>query len=368
MSSILTSSQERRDQKKSAVSRATPVTLRQGILEQKNSLNLIRLLLAVVVIIGHAPRIVVGENLYNLQSLGDLAVNFFFCISGFLILASAQRNSLQGYIWRRVLRIYPAYIASIFLVILFASPITKMKGLGSWSLSEAVSYFVQNIDLMRLQWGFGGGPADIPVPSVWNGSAWTLGYEFLAYLLLIPVVFLPIVKKHQKWVITVAFVLSLFMYPLLAFKDSEIGMYWRLARLLPFFLAGSLLYVWSDKILAKKAVMVSSGVIAFVAFFATGFEHSDRGPVFAQLTQIFFAYFILTLSVFVKVQWGVKTDLSYGMYVYAHIIQQLLMVLGLGFLGVAGNIFLAIVITGVLAYLSWTFIEKPAMQLKKLMK
>ena len=60
-----------------------------------------------------------------------------------------------------------------------------------------------------------------------------------------------------------------------------------------------------------------------------------------------------------------RTDVSYGVYIYAFPVQQLLVIAGLGTLGVAPFALLALACTLPLAWLSWTLIEKPALRLKR---
>lgn len=94
---------------------STPRSLYDAILGGTNSLNFIRLSLASLVIVAHAAPLV-GFNAgilgipvpEHIGTLGEWAVNMFFCISGFLIAHSAQRGTISGYVKRRALRISPA--------------------------------------------------------------------------------------------------------------------------------------------------------------------------------------------------------------------------------------------------------------------
>ena len=80
----------------------------------RNSLNFIRLVLAVTVVISHSlslggQRLVItAEDVLN-SSPGLIAVFGFFGISGFLIARSAERNHFGRYLWQRFLRIFPGY-------------------------------------------------------------------------------------------------------------------------------------------------------------------------------------------------------------------------------------------------------------------
>ncbi len=78
---------------------------------RRNSLNFLRLMFALVVLVGHAATL--GGYSWQLSlihsPLQDIAVNGFFAISGYLITASALRSNTVRYLWQRVLRIFPGY-------------------------------------------------------------------------------------------------------------------------------------------------------------------------------------------------------------------------------------------------------------------
>jgi peptidoglycan/LPS O-acetylase OafA/YrhL len=61
-----------------------------------------------------------------------------------------------------------------------------------------------------------------------------------------------------------------------------------------------------------------------------------------------------------------RLDLSYGLYIYAFPVQQLLALYGVGALGFAPYFLSALAIAGALAAASWFAIEKPSLSLKHL--
>jgi peptidoglycan/LPS O-acetylase OafA/YrhL len=63
-----------------------------------------------------------------------------------------------------------------------------------------------------------------------------------------------------------------------------------------------------------------------------------------------------------------RTDLSYGVYIYAFPIQQLLVICGLASLNPFVFTIIAAIATLPLAGLSWFVVEKPAMSLKSRLK
>lgn len=336
------------------------ISLNSAILRSRNSLNFIRFTLAALVIFGHAFPLVEGRN-DRLEFLAGMAVNLFFCISGFLILASAQRVSLPSYIWRRFLRIFPAYWVSMLFVVCVGVPIAYLLGASTfiWNTQENLNYITSNFDLYKLQFNIPGTLESNP-NIAWNSSAWTLWFEFVAYLCLIPFVYLPWVQKYQKVTVTLAFALSLFMYPLLAAVDATTNMYWSFARLVPLFLAGSLLYVWGEYIKVRRLPIITASV-------ATVALHWWNPEVLMNISQVLFAYGVLGFAAVLKVYWGYKNDLSYGVYIYAFPVQQLLVAAGSSELGIALNSVLTLLITMGLAYLSWNLVEKPAMRAKSLL-
>jgi peptidoglycan/LPS O-acetylase OafA/YrhL len=63
-----------------------------------------------------------------------------------------------------------------------------------------------------------------------------------------------------------------------------------------------------------------------------------------------------------------RTDLSYGVYIYAFPIQQLLIICGLGIMNPIVFAIIAAIATLPLAALSWFLIEKPSLSLKSRLK
>ena len=77
------------------------------------------------------------------------------------------------------------------------------------------------------------------------------------------------------------------------------------------------------------------------------------------------AYFLVGLSTYVqspKLQF--RTDISYGMYIYAFPIQQVLALAGLAVLPQPVFWIVATIITALPAYASWMLIERNALKLK----
>ena len=350
------------------------ITLHEGILQGPNSLNFIRLVLASMVIYAHA----IILNLYKQDIptdwwwtqtafVGSYAVNMFFCISGFLIAHSATRGNALGFVKRRFLRIFPGLWAALLFIIIVGGTLTAALGLsGAWSITDAFKFFTKNAILYRQQFDLFGGPTGQPMAGVWLGTTWTLRFEFTAYLLLIPIFYISMVKKRAKIVVPVMYALLVAWSIAYAMGKAQIGISAlkmdpnQMTRMFTMFFAGAVLYVFKDKIKVYPAV----SLLLLASTFVIQKFAEDNGHVYSSIASLIFAYAILSLGSFMKVSLGQKNDISYGVYVYGWTVQVILLVLGSYSLGIYINTLLTYIFTFALAWLSWKYVEKPAMSLK----
>lgn len=150
-------------------------------------IDLLRLISAVLVVLFHYT--FVGSSLDlapqpRTDAFGEygrymyLGINFFFIISGFVILLSAEDGKPRQFVISRFIRLYPAYWFCVFLTastaVLFNQPAFQV----SWS------HFL--INLTMLQSGFG-------VPLV-DGVYWTLWIELKFYALVLVMIWLRLLR------------------------------------------------------------------------------------------------------------------------------------------------------------------------------
>lgn len=347
-----------------------------------NNLDFIRFMLALSVLYCHCFVLYYGtedtvEPLWVLSSkqmsLGTFAVNFFFIISGFLVLQSWNYSKgLWDYLKKRIIRIYPGFIvASLFCICIFG-PLGTADWFSPWGywklyyqnmhIGKALANMLQLTEPW-VPWTL----KHVPIPDTINGSLWTIRYEFFCYL-IIPFFALLGLYKKKNLIITLFLLfflgqalqdyynLSLFdwqEYPLIGKPDF-------LPRFLTYFLAGMCFYIYRDRIPRSRILLGFSIfiiVLSIVAFKALA------------LTQPIFGAYILFYLAFTKTisfsNFSRKGDFSYGLYMYAWPIQQLTILYMEKYLDINLLFILSFIVTMFFAYASWHYIEKPFLSLKK---
>jgi peptidoglycan/LPS O-acetylase OafA/YrhL len=314
------------------------------------------------------------------QLLRDVWVDGFFVISGFLITASwFNRPRLRSFFLARGLRILPGLWVCLIITAFVIAPIGVALEGGSASkllLSAApIQYVLKNSAVAWLQPDVGGTPTGIPWPLMWDGSLWTLIWEVLCYTAIAILGIVGLLRR--RWVVPLLLALALFwsaqLPGLSAFPEVPSGTQQKVdvaaavlyaqataARFAVVFLVGALFYQFRDMIPARWSLVAVSLAIVLGASFMPNYRLIGAIPL---------AYLIVVSGALIHdKRLRLHTDLSYGMYIYAFPIQQLLIIVGLAFLHPLVLALIAAIATVPLAALSWFVVEKPALNLKSRFK
>jgi peptidoglycan/LPS O-acetylase OafA/YrhL len=328
-----------------------------------NSLNLIRLALALLVLVAHGFYLSgagTGPSFQG-ENLGGWAVFGFFTISGYLITASRFANPLGRYLVLRVARIYPAFVVCLLVTAGVFAPIAWAAEGRDWSgflttPTTPPAYVLEDLALRINAYDVAGTPSAVPYPGAWNGSLWTLYFEFLCYLLVGLLVCLHIVRRHP-WLLGLAFAVSVLAWAMVdAWAPGEYPDLVLLARLLPAFLGGALVHVAIRGRPLRTPVALAA--ITFAGTLVVTVDHWG-----AQLASPLIAYALLWLStVLPSPPVARRHDISYGAYIYAFPVQQLLVYAGAHRLGLVGYDVLAALATAAVAVVSWRLVERPALR------
>ncbi|WP_374022818.1 acyltransferase family protein [Mycobacterium sp. HNNTM2301] len=342
---------------------------------RNNALNAWRLALAAEVIFWHtfSARSHLPSSRAVLQLLLCIGVDGFFAISGFLITASWLSNPrLRDYLAARALRILPGFYVCLLVTAFVIAPISVAIQGGSpsklISSGAPLEYVLKNSAVALVKFDIGGTPRGIPNAGMWNGSLWSLIWEIMCYLVVAVIGIVGLAK--YRWVSLAIFLpatVGAAMLPPLKFPDVlnqheggggdvRTALLFLVCRSAIMFAAGAFLYQWRDVIPARWWLVAVSVAIVLAA---------GSLPDYRVVAALPLAYAVIVSgSLIHNKRLRLRTDLSYGAYIYAYPTQQLLAVSGL--LSLPSIVFTLVVAAATLplAGASWFFVEKPARSLK----
>lgn len=329
---------------------------------RRNSIGFLRLCLASSVLVSHAyilggiePEPLVGLT-GDQEGFGSLGVAGFFILSGFLIAASFERSpSLWRYLWHRVLRIMPAFWVCLIATAFVLAPLMWLFEAGTLAgyldaPGGPLSYVANNAALEYRQLGIAGLPHDVPVPGLINGSLWTLWPEFLCYLGLGALGVAGVLRWRLPFLVPVVAVLWA------VWVTKPLGADVTAFRWAATFGLGSIAWLARNRIpMSNRLALGVAGALVVAVWLG----------VYAYVGYPLIAYLLLWAAVRLPFRGvGRRVDLSYGIYIYAFPIEQLLAMQGAGRLGPAIFIALAFALTLPLAAASWFLVERRALDLK----
>lgn len=339
-------------------------------MRKENNFDFLRFFLSSLVIVSHSYPLtnnpeILSVNTNAQATLGDLAVNAFFVLSGFLILTSLKRSkSPIEYLVKRGLRLFPA----LFFMLLFSLLVISIVYKGNNILNEPLffTYLPNNFFLYNVQYYVNGVFDANPYPQAINGSLWTLSYEFSMYLF---VLLLYPIRKNAYLVPAGLLASFLVCYYAMNLKpDLFAGFLWSVKliphlfyRLAIFFIAGCLLSLVQPgqlQKLNKPYVKVILSILLIVSFPLQLFHSSS--PFILSLLIILLAISYSKQLSYLPQKIG---DISYGIYIYGFLVQQTLMNY-YNFPPLQLTI-LSLIVTYILSYLSWHLIEKRFLKLKQ---
>jgi peptidoglycan/LPS O-acetylase OafA/YrhL len=333
--------------------------------EAGDGFAILRIVAALMVILAHSFPVAAGlpdpawQRRDVIISFGSAAVCIFFVISGYLVSSSWIRdpNPIRFTV-RRVARIWPGLLVMLLITTWVVGSAVTTLPLTRYLTDPGTWRYLLGSALLLPVWDLPGVFRTGFAPGV-NGSVWTLPIEVTAYAGLL--VFGPLLVtsgRRRLWVAS-ALAVGIVVATLLARAALPQAMLDGLQFLLHqhfllFFLVGALLYIGRRRV-PMTWPLFAAAMLGLLVALVIGLEP----PVIALLS-----YGVIFLSTRRGgTGWRRITrlgDPSYGIYIYAYPIQQLLV-----HLRVAPNwwiLFLeASVASVVVGYLSWHLVEHRAL-------
>ena len=340
-----------------------PASLADGLALPHNHVGLLRLLLALAVVVSHAASVASGrvedEPLTRSTgfTLGEHAVNGFFAISGFLVTMSYVQRGWRDYAVARILRIAPGLVAATLVVAFVLGGSLTSLDLRAYLADAQLWRFINGTltsfkSVSFLPGVFTGNPLASPM-----GTVWTLKYEALCYVGVL-VAGLAGLMAHRRIVLGLwaALVVATVLREI-ATPDGPKGVETAL-RLPLIFLTGGLAYLWRDRVPLSLAGLAVALLLVALA---------QGTAAYKALLYLVTAWGVLVLAFApVLARWRSEppADLSYGVYLYGWPVQQACVAL----FPAAGALALfapSLLVTVLVAALSWYLVEKPALGLKR---
>lgn len=343
--------------------------LSQYATSRDNNFNLVRFLAAFAVLWSHSYAMVLGPQNQEpwVNWLGytpaGIAVDVFFVTSGFLVTASLLRlDNFKAFVRARALRIFPALVVMSLLLALVMGPLFTTLPPGEYfTQSEVWKFIVKDSTILtgvkfKLPGVFDGHPMD----DVVNGSLWTLPFELRCYLTLALVWWAASFAKHKALRSFTRMLVIGTSLMLLSFWVSHAFGYkhWHTFRLFFMFFCGAVFWVFRERIPMRTSILVAMAVPLAAAVVVPKYFFWVY-PLAAAYIVLWFAY--------VPGGWLRRFnrfgDYSYGIYIYAFPVQQMLLELVPG-ITPEQMILAAAAGTLPLAMASWHFVEKPMLARK----
>ena len=371
--------------RRAIVRRGSPYrSLGEALSLKDNSLNFVRLVLAISVIVSHVydqsrAQIAIFHN----GKLGSVAVFGFFGISGYLIARSAETHGTLRFLWMRALRIFPGFWVALLMTAFFFGPIvwlvvhpgTPHAGLGHYfsptrhiflPTTSPVNYVLSNWWLeMRQIWISG---------TMRNASMWTLYYEFICYLVLAGLALVGLLRRRLSVVVlTGGIFVAIGAIALVPGWNSHFNVFYNwvpmnILKFLGVFLVGTLLYLYRDSVPDSGWLAIGCSAVAYGSLWLT--PSTDRLALCITITQVFIpamVYPVLWLGAHLPFRRvGTVHDYSYGVYLYGFPVQVFVIALLDQHWPRPVVLVLTLLLTVPFALASWWVVERNALRLKSL--
>lgn len=351
---------------------------------RRNSIGFLRLMLASAVVVSHSRVLGFREldpgeaSTHHQTDLGKLAVFGFFVLSGYLICGSAARIGLGRYLWHRGLRIFPGLWVCLLLLAFVMAPLVCLHERGSLT-----GFWVHPggpVDFVRANWWTGLRQLAIsnlrvnPIVGIFDGPLWSLAYEMLGYLAIGALAVSGVLTRAPRFVLVLAVTSWLYIVhyqvqthtwtgphvggvtitlPLLGALSTSNMIYLGFM-----FAAGAAAQLYKDRISTHGALAVAAALVMLLSMRLGGFFMFGLPA---------YGYLVLWAAMRLPKPFqavGRKRDYSYGLYIYAWPVQELLTMFDVPRWGLIAYTCLSLFGGLVLAAMSWHLVESPALRLK----
>lgn len=333
-------------------------------ISSSNNITLLRHVAALFVLISHSYGLL-NQNEYeplyiltHYTTLSQVGLAIFFFLSGFLVTGSIiATNNIKHFLIKRILRIYPALIVLILVTVFFIGPIfTKHTFHNYYSAKETWQYLIGGVTLIRIRFFLPGVFNEHGV----NGSLWSLPVEFRLYLLLAIAFVLGGLRRKLRY--TIIILVAIISYVLISNLNQALisPVFTPYLGWGTYFFLGSAAFINKERIILKKRYLFAL-LIIWICTINFQILHTFINLLLGGYLTLFLSFkFPAIFEMYFK-----KNDFSYSLYIYSFLVQQSLIKLFSPHLTPILLIIMTLIVLIPFCYLSWNYIEKPSLALKK---
>jgi peptidoglycan/LPS O-acetylase OafA/YrhL len=253
---------------------------------------------------------------------GYLGVEFFFIISGYVVLLSAQGKTLAQFFTSRVMRLFPAYwvvCTLCFVVVRLFGPAVHAPG---WSplLDAPLKAYLYSMTMLQTFFG---------VPNL-DGVYWTLAYEISFYFLIALLLAFGWLRRteHVLWVLAGWLAYCALVGPA---TDTNAFSFLLFPRYAPFFIAGMVFYLLQTSQAARWKLYTLLGAAYALGLQAAFSRAAENARNYTQpfslvvVTGLFTLFFVVFLLIIYRkinlgqAKWAAFVGaLTYPLYLAHH--------------------------------------------------
>ena len=341
---------------------------------KKNAIGFLRFFFAAMVVFSHSFPLggfntePLWQFSHGREHFGTLGVICFFIVSGFLITRSqVSSRSIAEYLWHRFLRIMPGFWACLLVIVCFFAPLAYWLERGS--LDGVVGLYGSPVQAyLKANWlldihlnTIGDLLQRNPFKGAIDGSLWTLGYEFRCYLCVAALGIFGCTRRWRSF--TLLFAAAMYLVYALFGENPTL-----LAKILPrfvdimilklavYFFAGSIMFLYREYIPINRFLGIAALIVTLC-----GLHYNvchATGPIGISYL-VLYAACRLPITAFDR-----QGDFSYGLYLYAFPIQQILALATINRAGFFPYFLCSLTLATGFGMISYFTVEKPALKLK----
>ncbi|EKO3931980.1 acyltransferase [Vibrio fluvialis] len=317
----------------------------------KNNTLVLRLILSFIVFYSHyfaTYGIQEPKLIFGIHSLGWYAVNLFFLISGILISQSYRNRDFISYASSRALRVFPAYLAGIFISIFLPILFSNVTNSGLTLTIESANIFFSNLfPISMFEGSIKGAWGNTSMPGVLNTSLWTIPFEVLSYFFIVPIFYDNKIKIYSKIILMTVFLYFLTNLNIVIISELR----YDLLRVFGYYIIGIGIF----RLCVNKKINLPLIIgLSFIYYCE---------PI---LQEFLLNLFLITATVHVGFSVrqisSMSSDYSYAIYLFAWPVSQATTTL------MNSNIYIEIAVASaallLLSIASWKLIEKPCLKSK----